>query len=110
MVTGMSSGIVSVYVTFATAENAARLGRQMVEERLAACVNVLGPALSIYRWQGKVEEANEVAALFKTTAGCAEILAKRLTEVHGYENPAVTVWPIEHAPAPYVQWVRAQVR
>jgi periplasmic divalent cation tolerance protein len=106
----MSSGIVSVYVTFASAENAARLGRQMVEERLAACVNVLGPTLSIYRWQGKVEEANEVAALFKTTAGCAEILAKRLTEVHGYENPAVTVWPIEHAPAPYVQWVRTQVR
>ncbi|MBW7935350.1 MAG: divalent-cation tolerance protein CutA [Gemmatimonadaceae bacterium] len=106
----MSSGIVSVYVTFATAENAARIGRQMVEERLAACVNVLGPTLSVYRWQGKVEEASEVAALFKTTSGCAELLTKRLAEVHGYENPAVTVWPIEHAPMPYVQWVRAQVR
>jgi len=106
----MSSGIVSVYVTFASAENAARTGRQMVEERLAACANILGPTLSIYRWQGKLEEADEVAVLFKTTAGCAEILAKRLAEVHGYENPAITTWPIEHAPAAYVQWVRAQVR
>lgn len=106
----MSSGIVSVYVTFATTENAARLGRQIVEERLAACVNVLGPVQAIYRWQGKVEEASEVAALFKTTAGCAEVLTKRLAEIHGYDNPAIVTWPIEHAPAAYVQWVRGQVR
>ena len=106
----MSSGIVSVYASFSSAEEAARIGRQMVEERLAACVNVLGPVASVYRWQGRIEEAEEVAALFKSTSGCAELLVRRIVELHGHDNPAMTVWPIEHAPPPYVQWVRGQVR
>ena len=104
------NNVLVVLCTFPDVEKARQTGTALVEAQLAACVNLLPGIESIYRWQGKVEEANEVAALFKTTAGCAEILAKRLAEVHGYENPAVTVWPIEHAPAPYVQWVRAQVR
>jgi periplasmic divalent cation tolerance protein len=106
----MSSGIVSIYVTFANDADARRIGRQMVEERLAACVNVLGEAHSIYRWQGRIEEADEFAVLFKSTAGCAELLARRVAELHPYDNPAITVWPIEHAPTAYVQWVRGQVR
>ncbi len=51
------SGIASVYATFASDEEARRVGRALIEERLAACVNILGPCHSIYRWQGKVEEA-----------------------------------------------------
>ena len=106
----MSSGIVSVYVTFAKADEAARSGRAMVEERLAACVNILGEARSIYRWQGRIEDATEQAALFKTTTSCAEHLTRRVAELHSYDNPAVVVWPIEAAPPAYVQWVRAQLR
>lgn len=106
----MSSGIVSIYVTFASDADARKFGRQMVDERLASCVNILGPTHSIYRWQGKIEEAEEVAAIFKSTAGCAELLVKRLAEVHPYNNPAVVVWPVDHAPPAYVQWVRGQVR
>jgi periplasmic divalent cation tolerance protein len=106
----MSSGIVSIYVTFANDADARRIGRQMVEERLAACVNVLGETHSIYRWQGRIEEADEVAALFKSTAGCAELLTRRVAELHPYDNPAIAVWPIEHAPPAYIQWVRGQVR
>jgi periplasmic divalent cation tolerance protein len=62
------SGIVSVYATFARRGGSRRIGRTLVEERLAACVNILGPCRSIYRWQGEGREAEEVAALFKTTA------------------------------------------
>jgi periplasmic divalent cation tolerance protein len=106
----MSSGIASVYVTFASAEEAARIGRLMVDERLAACVNILGEATSIYRWQGRVETATERAAIFKTSASCAELLSKRIAELHSHDNPAVAVWPIEAAPPAYVQWVRDQLR
>ena len=60
--------VVSVYAVFADAEEAERIGRTVVEERLAACVNILGPVRSIYRWQGRVETGDEVAAIFKTHA------------------------------------------
>ena len=99
------SGIVSVYATFASDEEAHRIGRAVVEERLAACANILGPCNSIYRWQGKVEEAEEVAAIFKVTAGGAEALIRRIAELHSYEVPAAVVWPIAEAPESYRRWV-----
>ncbi len=99
------SGIVSVYATFGSDGEAERIGRQLVEERLAACVNLLGPCRSIYRWQGKVEEAEEVAAIFKVTSGGAELLIRRLGELHSYDVPAAVVWPIADAPESYRRWV-----
>jgi periplasmic divalent cation tolerance protein len=99
------SGIVSVYATFGSDEEARRIGRTVVEERLAACVNILGPCHSIYRWQGRIEEAQEVAALFKATAGGAELLIRRIGELHSYDVPAAVVWPIAEAPENYRRWV-----
>lgn len=104
------SGIVTVYATFAGDEEARRIGRLVVEERLAACVNILGPCFSIYRWQGKVEEAGEVAALFKTGADRAEALIARIAELHGYNVPAAMVWPIAAAFEPWRDWVLAETR
>ena len=97
--------IVSVYATFGSDEEARRIGRVLVEERLAACVNILGPCRSIYRWEGKVEEAEEVAALFKATAGGAELLIRRIAELHSYDVPAAVVWPISNALESYRRWV-----
>lgn len=99
------SGIVSVYAVFAGDEEARRVGRTIIEERLAACVNIIGSCHSIYRWQGKVEEAAEVAAIFKVTAGGAEALVRRIAELHSYEVPAAVVWPIAEAPENYRRWV-----
>jgi periplasmic divalent cation tolerance protein len=99
------SGIVSVYAVFADAEEAHRIGRVAVEERLAACVNILGPCRSIYRWEGKIEEAEEVAAIFKTTEGGAGLLIQRVSELHSYDVPAAVVWPIADAPENYSSWV-----
>jgi periplasmic divalent cation tolerance protein len=59
--------VISIYAIFANAEEAERIGRAVVEDRLAACVNILGPVRSIYRWKGEIESADEVAAIFKTT-------------------------------------------
>ena len=101
--------IVSVYATFASAEEAERIGRAVVEDRLAACVNFLGPCRSIYRWQGVVESADEVAAIFKTTDAAADALLTRIAGLHSYDVPAITVWPIEKLLGNYAEWVETSV-
>lgn len=105
-----ASGIVSIYVTFGSEEEAERIGRTVVEERLAACINIMPGVRSIYRWRGKVEVADECAAILKTTAFSADLLIKRVAELHSYDNPAITVWPIDNAPAPFIQWVKVEMR
>ncbi len=105
---GMPPEIVTVYATFADAEEAERVARTLVEERLAACANLLGPCRSIYRWHGAVEDAEEMVALFKTRADTAERLMARLAELHSYDTPAAVCWPIAHALAPYRDWVAAE--
>ncbi len=102
------SDIVSVYATFGSEEEARRIARAVVEERLAACANILGPCHSIYRWQGKIEEAAEAAAIFKTRADAASRLVARLAELHSYDVPAAVVWPIADALGPYRDWVEAE--
>jgi periplasmic divalent cation tolerance protein len=102
------SGIVTVYATFASDEEARRIARTLVEERLAACANIVGPIHSIYRWQGRIEEAGEVAALFKTTVREAEALIARLAELHSYDVPAAIVWPIAGALPAYAAWVEEE--
>ena len=100
--------IVTVYATFGSDEEARRIGRLAVEEGLAACVNILGACHSIYRWQGKIEEAGEVAALFKTAAGRADALVARIAGLHSYDVPAAVVWPIANAFEGYADWVLAE--
>lgn len=97
--------IVTVYATFASDEEARRIARTLVEERLAACVNILGACRSIYRWQGEVEESEEVSALFKTRADRATALISRLAELHSYDVPAAVVWPISGVAPAYEDWV-----
>jgi periplasmic divalent cation tolerance protein len=102
--------LVSVYATFADEEEARRIGRIAVEEKRAACVNILGPCHSIYRWQGAIEEAAEVAAIFKTTNLVAERLVGRIVELHSYDVPSVSVWPIGAAHPAFADWVFSETR
>ncbi|MEA3063839.1 MAG: periplasmic divalent cation tolerance protein [Sphingomonadales bacterium] len=104
------TAIVTVYATFPTEEEARRIARTLVEERLAACANILGPCRSVYRWQGKIEEADEAATLFKTRADLAEALIARLAELHSYDVPPAVVWPIDKALTAYADWVEAETR
>ena len=67
----------------------------MVEERLAACINILRPVRSIYRWQGAIETADEVAAIFKTTTAQADALIARIAALHSYDVPCIVTWPID---------------
>ena len=99
------AGIVTVYATFGSDEEARRIARTTVEERLAACANILAPCHSIYRWQDRIEEAGEVPVLFKTAATRAEALLARIGELHSYDAPAAMVWPIAAALPAYADWV-----
>jgi periplasmic divalent cation tolerance protein len=102
--------VLSIYALFANAEEAERIGRAMVEERLAACVNILGPIRSIYRWEGAVETADEIAAIFKTHHWQADALIERVTALHSYDVPCVVSWPIDKVLRRYAEWVEDSVR
>jgi periplasmic divalent cation tolerance protein len=101
--------VVSVYCVFANAEEAERIGRTVVEEGLAACINILGPCRSIYRWQGAIETADEVPAILKTTAEGADSLIARVAAMHSYDVPCIAVWPIERLLLSYSEWVESAV-
>ncbi len=89
---------------------AARIRRELVDARLAACVNQLGAVQSTYRWQGAVEEATEVALLIKTTRERYPALEARLRQVHPYSVPEIVAIPVERGGADYLAWVHAETR
>ena len=101
--------VVSVYVLFASADEAERVGRTVVEERLAACINILGTARSMYRWQGSVETAEEVPAILKTSHAKADALITRIAGLHSYDVPCIVSWPIDKVLATYADWVEVNV-
>ena len=94
-----------VLVTCPHAEAAAGLARTLVEERLAACGNILPGLRSIYRWEGEVQDEPEVLLLLKTTAARFEALRERVVALHPYEVPEVIALAVDAGHAPYLAWV-----
>jgi periplasmic divalent cation tolerance protein len=101
--------VLSIYAVFANVEEAERIGRTVIEERLAACVNILPPIRSIYRWKGEIETADEVAAIFKTHHWRSDALMERIAELHSYDVPCIVAWPIEKIVGSYADWVEDTV-
>lgn len=97
--------VISIYAVFANAEEADRIARIAVEERLAACANLIGPIRSVYRWKGAVETAEEAAAIFKTTESKADALIARIAALHSYDVPCIVSSPIEKILGAYAAWV-----
>jgi len=104
----MPSGYVQVTTTTDSEEEAGRLARTAVEERLAACGQVLSPIQSTYRWRGKVETAREWMVVFKTTADLTEQLMDRLRAEHSYETPDIIALPILAGSSSYLEWISAE--
>lgn len=102
-------GVTFVYTLFPGADEAKAAARTVVGERLAACANILTPCISIYQWQGVMEEGEEVPVLFKTTPGGRAALMGRLAALHVYDVPAILSWDATAVHDPYVQWVAGQV-
>ena len=101
--------VVSVYCIFATAEEAERIGRTVIGESLAACINILAPCRSIYSWRGAIETSEEVPAILKTRAEAADALISRIADLHSYEVPCIAVWPIDKLLLSYAEWVEQSV-
>ena len=99
--------VVFGYVTAADAETALAIGRTLVEERLAACANILPGMRSVYRWQGAVEEAAETVLIVKTRVDLAPAVQERVVALHGYDCPCVAFLPVASGHAPYLDWIRA---
>ncbi len=82
-----------------------RIARVLVEERLAACTNLLPGVASTYRWEGKIEQANECLLLIKTTGARFEALKNRIKTLHPYETPEIIALPITHGDDSYLKWI-----
>ena len=99
-----------VLVTAGSADEAERIGRTLVEERLAACVNVVGPIRSIYRWQGTVENAAEWLLVVKARASDLATLEGRIGALHSYAVPEVLALPVYGGGATYLAWLDEATR
>lgn len=99
-----------IWCPFADEDSAALAARQLLDERLIACANILPPMRSIYTWQDEHNEAVEVGVLFKTDASLLDQATARLAEIHPYETPAVLGWRSDTAAKPTAEWLRSSVR
>ena len=101
--------VLAVLTTVPNAEVAERIGGALVEERLAACANVVPGVRSVFRWKGEVEHETEVLVILKTTANSWDALRRRVVELHPYDVPEVIALDVPQGHEPYLSWVRAEV-
>jgi len=100
---------VIVFSTCASREEAKRIARGLVEERLAACVNVIDGIVSIYQWQGKVHEGDEVMLVAKTRRDLLGRLQERLASMHSYEVPEAIAIPVVDGLPAYLEWLEREL-
>ncbi len=105
----MAEEALIVFSTFPDVETARRIGTLLVEQKLAACVNLVPQIESIYRWQGAIETGSEVLALIKSTTWKYQLLEAKIRELHPYEVPEIVSIRIESGHAPYLNWIEQSV-
>lgn len=93
------------FVTAATTDEATRIARALVDERLAACVNIIAPIVSVYRWEGHVQQDSEVLLVIKTTDARLPDLVRRVKALHSYQVPEVIALPIADGSPDYLRWL-----
>ncbi|TMH71424.1 MAG: divalent-cation tolerance protein CutA [Betaproteobacteria bacterium] len=104
------SGVLLVLTNCPDEASATRIRQEVVNARLAACANQLGPVRSTYRWQGAIEEASEVALLIKTTRERYSELEALIRRLHPYALPEIVAIPVERGCPDYLAWVRMETR
>jgi periplasmic divalent cation tolerance protein len=101
---------VLIYVTAPNRDEAVRIGREIVTDRLAACANVLPGMTSIYQWQGEIREDSEAVLILKTRRDLADRLVVRVRELHPYETPAILVLPVQSGNPAFLEWIQDETR
>jgi len=104
-----SSPHILIYITCGSEENARQIATTLVEEKLAACVNILPGIESVYRWEGKVESAPEYLLMIKTCHETFTTLRERVCKLHHYELPEIIAVPIVAGLEPYLNWITESV-
>lgn len=97
-----------VYVTVGSQSEAFTIAREVVQERLAACANVIEGVTSIYEWQGELQADAEWILIMKTVSSRLADLTDRIAELHSYECPCITSWPIAEGHEPFLRWLSDQ--
>ncbi|MBI3418509.1 MAG: divalent-cation tolerance protein CutA [Proteobacteria bacterium] len=100
-----ASEIIFIYIPCSSLDEAKKIGRALVEERLAACANVFNGPHSIYHWEGKVEEANEALLIAKTRAAHYDRVAARARALHSYKIPCIAALPVQQLNEAYAAWI-----
>jgi len=100
----------SVYITAASLAEAQKIAYALVEARLSACANIFTGVHSVYRWQGQVETAEEVAMIVKTRAEDFAAVERKVKELHSYACPCIVAWPIEAGHQPYLDAVDKETK
>jgi periplasmic divalent cation tolerance protein len=101
---------IAVFMTAPNEEDASVIAKALVEERLAACVNIIKGVRSVYRWEGKIEDDQEVFMVAKTERSLFESLEKRVRELHSYSVPEVIALPIVEGLKDYLNWIGDMTR
>ena len=105
----MSDQAIVVLLTAANRDEARSLAEMLVEQRLAACVQIMPEMESVYRWQGKIERQAEVLLIAKTVSGRFAKLEAEVRAVHSYETPEIVAFPLTEGSRPYLDWLSSSV-
>ena len=97
-----------LYVTASSNDEATRIAKALVSEKLAACANVLGPAQSIYRWKGNVEQAQEFVVILKTRSALADAAIARVKALHSYDLPCAVAYDMSAGLTAYLDWIDSE--
>jgi periplasmic divalent cation tolerance protein len=101
---------IQISTTTETIEQAEEIARHLVEIKLAACVQITGPIISIYRWKGKVEDAKEWLCLIKTREDLFDKVETAIKKLHSYETPEIIAVPIVKGSKKYLDWIDHELR
>ena len=101
----MAQGFLILFVTTAFEQEAATIGRTLVEEGLAACANIIPSIRSLYRWKGKIRDERETLIIIKSREDLFEKIRSRIKELHSYEVPEITAIKLDRGDADYLQWI-----
>lgn len=103
-------GYIVVFVTASSAEEAQKIGRALVEERLVACINIISPVQSIFHWEGKVSDEREALFMAKTKASLLNDIVVRVKQLHSYTVPEIIAIPIADGSQDYLNWISEETK
>ena len=102
------SEFIIIYITTASSEEAASIGKALVDERIAACANVLPGMTSIYRWDGKTQSGSEAVLILKTRKNLLAKAEIRIKDLHSYDTPCILAIPVIDGSHPFLQWIEKE--